>query len=170
MWSNADPQELDSRAGVDRSIRSMLVLAGANEPARGGKDGLLTAFELMGGPDLRGTHLVVLAACSSGAEESEQDGGAQGMRRAMQIAGARCVIASGFDVPAKQSLELMDEFRAAWLAEGGMSRVQAFAHAKRGALARARERDGSGHPLWWAGFSYFGDPGAGPLPADLRAP
>ncbi len=170
MWSNADPQELDSRAGVDRSIRSMLVLAGANEPARGGKDGLLTAFELMGGPDLRGTHLVVLAACSSGAEESEQDGGAQGMRRAMQIAGARCVIASGFDVPAKQSLELMDDFRSAWLAEGGMSRVQAFAHAKRGALARARERDGSGHPLWWAGFSYFGDPGVGPLPADLRAP
>lgn len=178
FWDAADPDDLDERAGVDSTIRSMLVMAGANRARTSEADGLLTAFELVGGPDFRATHLVVLVACSSGVDFPADDGGAQGMRRALQICGARCIIASLFDVPALSTLDLMRMFHDTWLAipqaqpnigAATSSRIDAFRSAKLGVLQHVRATNQSGHPLWWSGFEYFGDPGTGPLPSSLLA-
>jgi CHAT domain-containing protein len=172
QWESVEADVLDERAGIDSTIRSMLAMSGANVPTRDDADGLLTAFELVGGPDLRKTHLVVMIACSSGAAESADDGGSLGMRRAMHINGARCIVASLFDVPQKQTLELMDRFQRQWLGgrrvdDESADRLDSFRMAKRATLQTARERDGTAHPLLWAGFEYFGDPGEGEFPKEF---
>jgi CHAT domain-containing protein len=175
VWDTTDAGALDERAGIDSTIRSMVAMQGANLPMRHDSDGLLTAFELVGGPDLRETHLIVLIACSSGVSESADDGGSLGMRRALHINGARCILASLFDVPQQQSLALMDRFQREWLAAaksgaGAPVRLDAFRRAKQAALQIARNQDGTGHPLLWAGFEYFGDPGKGVIPEALLLP
>jgi tetratricopeptide (TPR) repeat protein len=175
VWDSADAGALDERAGIDSTIRSMVAMQGANLPMRHDSDGLLTAFELVGGPDLRETHLIVLIACSSGVSESADDGGSLGMRRALHINGARCILASLFDVPQRQSLALMDRFQQEWMgnAKDGANRIarlSAFLKAKHAALRIARDQDGTGHPLLWAGFEYFGDPGEGAIPEAFVLP
>jgi CHAT domain-containing protein len=52
----------------------------------------------------------------------------------------------------------MQIFLGAWLTRG-VARYPAFRESQLKALARARQRTGTGHPFWWAGFVYAGDPG-----------
>jgi CHAT domain-containing protein len=71
----------------DPLLRSGLALAGANHGKSGDEDGIVTALEAAS-LDLSGTKLVVLSACDTGVGEVMNGEGAQGLRRALVLAGS----------------------------------------------------------------------------------
>ena len=130
-------------------------------------DGILTAYEVTG-MNLRNTELVNLTACETGLGEVTPDG-VVGLRRAFSLAGARSLTMSMWEVPAEETASQIYDFYENWL--GGVdraspssvsyrsSRYEAFRTAQLTALARARENHGAGHPFYWAGVVFVGDPG-----------
>ena len=162
---------------ADPLFRSMLALAGAgadhSEPATDDgyfDDGLLTAYEAWG-LDLHGTELVALIACETGlgvvqtgntsSKGLRQPSGevVSGLRQAFSIAGANSIIMSMWSVPLNETMGLLTHFLNAWLKDK-QDRYASFHQAQLAALHQARDHRASGHPFWWAGFVYFGDPGA----------
>jgi CHAT domain-containing protein len=123
-------------------------------------DGILTAYEVTG-MNLQGTELVNLTACQTGLGEVTPDG-VVGLRQSFLLAGARSLTMSMWEVPAEETGRQISNFYERWLGEGKetrkMTRYQAFRSAQLAALARVRQR-GGGHPFYWAGLIYVGDPG-----------
>lgn len=159
-----------SVAGRHPGLLSGLALAGANRP---GDDagGLLTAFEVAD-LDLTGVNLVTLSACGTGLGESARAEGLQGLQRAFQVAGARTVIASLWDVPDRPTQLLMQRFyENLW--QKKKSRLEALCEAQlwvmkempkdpdrfRGGLERIdRAKDEqSRYVRYWAAFVLSGD-------------
>jgi tetratricopeptide (TPR) repeat protein len=131
-------------------------------------DGILTAYEVTG-MNLQGTDLVNLTACETGLGEVTPDGVA-GLRQAFLMAGARSITVSMWEVPADETTAQIGDFYDRWL--GGaktVTRYEAFHAAQLAALARARQNHGSGHPFYWAGVVYVGDPGDLPVTAAAQA-
>ena len=124
-------------------------------------DGILTAYEVSG-MNLHGTELVNLTACKTGLGTVTPEGIA-GLRQAFIFAGARALTTSLWEVPVSEATQQIEDFYARWLggAEGksGMTRYAAFRQTQLTALAQARKTYGAGHPFFWAGFIYLGDPG-----------
>ncbi|MBC7774277.1 MAG: CHAT domain-containing protein [Phycisphaerae bacterium] len=131
-------------------LRSGLVLAGANPAWAGSKtpegqeDGILTAYEISQ-MNLSGTELVVLSACETGLGDVEDNEGVYGLKRAFKIAGAKYLIMSLWQVPDKQTQELMSAFYKNWLARK-MGIPKAFSAAQK----TMRKRYGD--PFFWAAF------------------
>ena len=136
-------------------------------------DGLMTAYEVMG-MDLAGTQLVVLTACESGLGVPQGQGAAglgqgaaglaqaqgesvAGLRQAFTIAGAQSLVMSLWLVPLNETATQMKSFLDGWLSHR-LPPYQAF-HASQLAALEIARRTGTGHPFWWAGFIYAGDPG-----------
>lgn len=119
-------------------------------------DGLLTAYEVTG-MRLYDTEMVALTACSTAVGEVGAGASVAGLRRAFIAAGAHSMIMSQWDVPERSSLSLMQHFYDSWLGEG-TGRYTAFRESQLRILNSARE-DVQGHPWFWAGFVYIGDPG-----------
>ena len=125
-------------------------------------DGLLTAYEVTG-MNLQGTDLVNLTACETGLGEVTPDGVA-GLREAFLLAGARSLTVSMWQVRGDETAAQIGDFYDRWL--GGSkpaTRYEAFHAAQLAALARARRDHGSGHPFYWAGVVFVGDPGDLPV-------
>ena len=158
----------------DPLFRSMLVLAGANRTEKISDDsyagdGLLTAYEIWG-LDLDGTELVALAACETGLGVVQAEGGGSlglrqpngeviaGLRQSFMVAGAKSIVMSMWQVPLNETLRLLGDFFDRWLRDK-QNRYTAFHLSQLEALRYAREHRGTGHPFWWAGFVYAGDPG-----------
>jgi CHAT domain-containing protein len=124
-------------------------------------DGILTAYEVTG-MNLRNTELVNLTACETGLGEVTPDG-VVGLRRAFSLAGARSLTMSMWEVPADETASQIYDFYKNWLAGTAQaqatSRYAAFHASQLAALARARENHGAGHPFYWAGVVFVGDPG-----------
>ncbi|HKQ98863.1 MAG TPA: CHAT domain-containing protein, partial [Candidatus Polarisedimenticolia bacterium] len=138
-------------------LRSGLVLAGADRregAAAGGEDGILTAEE-MAALDLRGVDLVALSACDTGRGEVATGEGIFGLRRAIEIAGARSVLMSLWTVPDQPSSRFMTRFYRDRLA--GTSAPEAARAAALAALTDLRDREVPEHPYLWAGFVTAGD-------------
>jgi CHAT domain-containing protein len=151
--ANAGPRPF----GENPLLLSGLVLAGANragEPETREEDGILTAEELAA-LDLQGTELVALSACDTGLGTVEAGEGVFGLRRALEIAGARTVLMSLWPVPDKQAREWMVRFYEATL--GGSSVIEASRGASLSALESLRKSDIPTHPYLWAGFVAAGD-------------
>ncbi|MBC7774273.1 MAG: CHAT domain-containing protein [Phycisphaerae bacterium] len=131
-------------------LRSGLVLAGANpawageKTPEGQEDGILTAYEISQ-MNLSGTELVVLSACETGLGDVEANEGVYGLKRAFKIAGAKYLIMSLWQVPDKQTQELMSGFYKNWL-ERKMPIPKAFSAAQK--TMRKRYDD----PFFWAAF------------------
>jgi CHAT domain-containing protein len=172
--SGRKPDAFFGREGVTGwhpLLLSGIVLAGANkEPREGEEDGILTALEVseMQLPKLE---LVVLSACETGLGKEEAGGeGLLGLQRAFQVAGARTVIASLWQVDDKATQALMSEFyRVAWDPDTIVSRAEALRRAqlsilkegKRRGIAKKAEKLPKGEtrlpPLYWAAFVLSGD-------------
>jgi CHAT domain-containing protein len=98
------------------------------DAASWGDDGILTASEVAQ-IDLRETELVVLSACETGLGAVAGGEGILGLQRAFQLAGAKTVVASLWQVSDEATLALMVEFyRNLW--ERRLGRLEALREAQ----------------------------------------
>ncbi|MEN0060573.1 MAG: CHAT domain-containing tetratricopeptide repeat protein [Myxococcota bacterium] len=142
----------DAPAVKSRPMASLsgLVLAGANQPAQDLDDGILTAAEVANW-DLRGTRLVTLSACQTGVGDVQARDGVHGLRRSLQLAGARSYVLSLWSVDDQATATLMAALYEAL--KRGQPVAEALADAKR----TVRGESKWAHPFFWAGFTAAGD-------------
>jgi len=132
----------------DPLLRSGLILAGGNyawsgkAPVEGVEDGIATAYEISQ-LNLSNTELVVLSACETALGDVKGSEGVFGLQRAFKMAGVKKMIVSLWQVPDKETAELMTTFYNYWLK--GKSIEQAFAQAQ----ADMRKKYS---PYYWAAF------------------
>ena len=144
-------EETVFKQSTDPMIRSGLIFAGANYAWQNGKpinskmeDGILTAYEisLM---DLSNTELVVLSACETGLGEIAGNEGVYGLQRAFKIAGVKNILMSLWQVPDKQTSELMELFYKNWI-DKKLSIRDALYTSQNTMRKKGLE------PYYWAGF------------------
>lgn len=119
-------------------------------------DGRLTAYEVTG-MRLHDTELVALTACNTALGDVGAGASVAGLRRAFITAGAHSMIMAQWEVPERSSLSQMQYFYDTWL-DDDKGRYTAFRESQLKMLDSART-DVLGHPWFWAGFVYIGDPG-----------
>ncbi|HEU5180119.1 MAG TPA: CHAT domain-containing tetratricopeptide repeat protein, partial [Candidatus Polarisedimenticolia bacterium] len=138
-------------------LLSGLALAGANQRSQAGPktdDGILTSEEIAS-MDLSAAQLVVLSACETGVGEIQSGEGVLGLRRAFQLAGARTVIMSLWQVDDRATLDWM---RRLYDGRGkGLSTAESVHQASLSALQERRAKGKSTHPFYWGAFVAAGD-------------
>jgi CHAT domain-containing protein/tetratricopeptide (TPR) repeat protein len=155
-----DPSTDDGLPGIaldNALLLSGLVLAGANHAAARqptADDGILTAEEIAA-LDLTGVDLAILSGCDTGLGRVAIGEGVYGLERAFQIAGARAVVMSLWQVPDQQAPEWVRAFYAE------RARGSALPDATRGAalelLNGLRQENRAPHPYLWSGRVTIGD-------------
>ena len=157
------PEHASDSLNESPLLLSGICLTGANhvrDAAIGGDDGILTAEEICN-LNLEGTDWVVLTACHSGLGRIVSGEGIFGLRRAFQLAGARTVISSLWEVPDQE----MPRFIQTLYAHGNESLPAALQRACIDELRELRARSQPDHPFLWAGLVAVGDwRGLGPPP------
>lgn len=130
-------------------LRSGIALAGANRAwmgkskIEGLEDGLWTAYEIAN-LDLVKTNLVVLSACETAKGQIDYHEGVLGLQRAFKIAGVENMLLSLWQIPDKETVELMEEFYKNYL--NGESPSVSLRKAQ--AVMRKKYPD----PYYWAAF------------------
>lgn len=134
----------------DPMFRTGFALSGANaawkpdSPLNKPNDGVLTAYEILG-LHLEKAELVVLSACNTGVGDIHDGEGVYGLQRAFRFAGAKSMIVSLWEVPDKETAELMKNFYQLW--QAGKTHQQAFMQAQRNMMNKYPDE-----PRKWAGF------------------
>ncbi|MDZ4808081.1 MAG: CHAT domain-containing protein, partial [Bacteroidota bacterium] len=132
----------------DPLLRSGLIFAGGNyawsgkTPIEGIEDGIATAYEISQ-LNLSNTELVVLSACETALGDVKGSEGVFGLQRAFKMAGVKKMIVSLWQVPDKETAELMISFYTYWM--NGKSINEAFTQAQ----ADMRKKYS---PFYWAAF------------------
>ncbi len=132
----------------DPLLRSGLILSGGNyawsgkTPIDGVEDGIATAYEISQ-LNLSNTELVVLSACETALGDVKGSEGVFGLQRAFKMAGVKKMIVSLWQVPDKETAELMTTFYNYWMK--GKTINDAFAQAQ----ADMRKKYS---PFYWAAF------------------
>ena len=150
-----EPSEEEEQGPVFTSsdhpmVRSGLVLTGGNrvwggeDPFPGQEDGILTALEISQ-MNLTNTELVVLSACETGLGDIVGSEGVFGLQRAFKMAGVKYLIMSLWQVPDRETKDLMISFYQKWLQED-MSIPDAFQSAQKELAEKFYD------PYNWAGF------------------
>ncbi|MFC1573183.1 CHAT domain-containing protein, partial [Candidatus Eisenbacteria bacterium] len=151
---------LSSRQVTNPLLLSGIALAGANRREFVGPDeddGILTAEEIAS-LNLSGVEWAVLSACNTGLGEigTGVGEGVFGLRRALQVAGARTVILSLWDLRDEVALRWMELLYEARLRDR-LDTAQAVHTATLGLLRERRAAGESTHPFYWAGLVAAGD-------------
>jgi CHAT domain-containing protein/Tfp pilus assembly protein PilF len=138
-------------------LRSGIVLAGANRAmtSEGSTTGIVTAEKILG-LRLRGTDLVVLSACETGMGEVKNGEGVYGLRRAFTQAGAKSIVMSLWEVPDRETKELMISFYRNILS-GKMLRDEALRQAILRQMETVKGRYGESNPHYWGAFIFLGE-------------
>jgi CHAT domain-containing protein len=129
-------------------LRSGIIMAGANRawggkiPKDGQEDGIVTSYEISN-MDLGNTKLVVLSACETALGDIRGTEGVFGLRRAFKLAGVQDMILSLWQVPDKETSELMTLFYTKKLTN--MPTYEAFKMAQ-------DEMRMKHPPYYWAAF------------------
>lgn len=129
-------------------LRAGLLMAGGGiswrgEPSGDGKDGILTALDIVNS-DLGGVPLVVLSACNTGLGTIEAGEGVYGLQRAFRMAGADYLLMTLWEVPDMQTAQFMQLLYDNLLKSGDVS--EAFVEAR----DTLRKRYAS--PYYWGAF------------------
>ncbi len=129
-------------------MRSGIILAGANFFWKGGviqgiEDGIFTAYEISQ-LDLANTNLVVLSACETALGDIKGSEGVFGLQRGFKLAGVKRMIVSLWQVPDKETAELMITFYSEWLK--GKTIERAFEYAQKQMRSKYS-------PFYWAAFT-----------------
>lgn len=143
------------RAYKNPLLRSGLLFAGADKTIlnlnttdnKDKDDGILNAFEAMV-LNLDKTELVVLSACQTGLGKIKNGEGVYGLQRSFQMAGAKSVITSLWEVSDKGTQDLMSAFYKYWLQSG--NKHNAFRKA------RADIKEKYKYPFYWGAFILTG--------------
>jgi CHAT domain-containing protein len=139
-------------------LLSGLALAGANRRAAASPqedDGILTAEEVAS-LNLEGVEWAVLSACDTGLGQLRAGEGVFGLRRAFQVAGARTVVMSLWQVEDRSARAWMQALYAGRLVRQ-LDTIDAVREASLTVLRDRRARQQSTHPFYWAGFVAAGD-------------
>ena len=157
----AGQKKPDKKINIENPLlRSGFALAGANialeSDETGRSDGIVTAEKILG-LNLRGTEMVVLSACGTGLGEVETGEGVFGLRRAFSRAGAKSLVMSMWDVPDRETKELMVEFYRVIIG-GKLNRCRALRKAALKEMAIVQERYGNKNPFYWGAFVFLGEP------------
>jgi len=132
----------------DPLLRSGLILSGGNyawsgkTPIEGLEDGIVTAYEISQ-LDLSNTELVVLSACETALGDVKGSEGVFGLQRAFKMAGVKKMIVSLWEVPDKETAELMTDFYTYWM--NGKTINEAFTTAQSDMRKKYT-------PFYWAAF------------------
>lgn len=142
-----------SRSSAPALERALLVMSASRASRKRGTygDGVFTAAEVTARMNLRGTQLVVLSACESGAGRADEISGVVGLRHAFLLAGAQSLVTSLWRVNDAVTRTFMVRFYRE--ITGGTARDVAL---RRAALS---VRAGFDHPYFWAPFILSGDGG-----------
>lgn len=129
-------------------LRSGIALSGANVSAIMGKsDGIVTSLKLSG-LNLKGTDLVVLSACQTGAVDPDSTESVSGLNKAFIQAGAKNIVMSLWSVADHETMELMSSFYHE------MQHERDFAQALR--TSKLKMIKEGLHPYYWAPFVISG--------------
>src|SRR5262249_41757108 len=134
-------------------LLSGLALAGANHRAAADpeeeEDGILTAEEIAS-LDLSGVEWAVLSACNTASGDIRVGEGVLGLQRAFQIAGARTLVMSLWQVDDKATRHWMEQLYEARLRRR-LDTATAVREAMLAALQDRRRKGLDTHPFHWAG-------------------
>jgi len=138
-------------------LRAGLALSGANNSLsqEGATEGILTAEKILG-LNLRGTDMVVLSACETGMGDVKNGEGVYGLRRAFTQAGAKSLVMSMWEVPDRETKELMVSFYKN-LQSGKMNRAEALRNAALQQRQTVKTRYGKDNPYYWGAFVFLGE-------------
>jgi CHAT domain-containing protein/Tfp pilus assembly protein PilF len=144
-----------------RAMNSGVILASPSQdplPGETMNDGVLEAWEVIGQLQLK-AQLVVLSACETARGEVVAGEGLIGLARAFQVAGARAVIASQWQIIDASTAQFMVVFHT------GLRQGLPKDLALQAAVKKFLPVPGTAHPYYWAAFRLVGDPSPISTPA-----
>jgi CHAT domain-containing protein len=135
------------RSGILLSGCEMTIL-GENGDHSTSNNGILTAYEAMN-MSLDNTDLVVLSACETGLGDIKTGEGVYGLQRSFQVAGARSVIMSLWQVSDEATQQLMSSFYKNLAVSG--NKQDAFLKAQKEIKTKFPQ------PFYWGAFVLVGN-------------